>query len=122
MHPLIPIVLLSLLAGMTPALAHDHSHEHIEKAEGHDKYHEGFYEHLTQPGTTMSCCNKSDCRPVAGRIGRDGPEVKLLSGWLKAPADRTIETVTPDGGFHFCGHDYYRAATIYCVIVPQSGS
>ena len=105
-----------LIAGATPACAQDHH--------GHAQHHENFYLHLKQPGTNMSCCNNSDCRPADHRVQADGTiQFKVAGRWLTVPADRTMEVLTPDEAGHWCGvRESTPTPHTYCAILPRAGS
>lgn len=80
-------VVLFVLAAMatTAALAHDP------------------YTDWKIPGTTTSCCNQNDCRPVRARVAFDGIwEVWHEGRWLPVPAGAMLPFPSPDGRSHAC--------------------
>jgi len=95
----------------------------IGHASGHQAFHNGFYEHLTMPGTNIPCCNNQDCRAAEYRVSPDGVYFRINELWVMPPPDRLIEAVTPDGGGHWCGVAYGGARPhTYCAIIPPSAS
>jgi hypothetical protein len=57
-----------------------------------------------RPGTTMSCCNKDDCRPTRAYLGDDGIW-RAWDGdkWLLIPAHALLPTdYAKDGRSHLC--------------------
>lgn len=50
-----------------------------------------FFKSLTQPGSTASCCDLSDCRMVDSEW-RDGQwwALAVVKGWIAVPADKVI--------------------------------
>ena len=46
---------------------------------------------LKQPGTGVSCCSISDCRPVQYRLATDGYEALLRFGWVHVPQEKVLQ-------------------------------
>jgi hypothetical protein len=49
-----------------------------------------WFQTLLQPGTGVSCCSITDCRPVDSRVGPAGYEVFLEEEWQAVPADKIL--------------------------------
>jgi hypothetical protein len=86
----------------------------------HQKWHYDFYQHLVRPGTTISCCNFSDCRPTAGRVVSGHYEVKVNGAWVAVPPDKVVKRSAPDMGFHVCAPKNFSGNPdhLYCVVLP----
>jgi len=50
-----------------------------------------WFNSLRQPGTGVSCCSISDCRPVDYRVSGAGYEVWIENGWRQVPADKILQ-------------------------------
>src|SRR3954470_14885104 len=49
-----------------------------------------WFESLKQPGTGVSRCSISDCRPVQYRLANDGDEALIDTGWVHVPQDKVL--------------------------------
>ena len=77
------ILVLLLMAG--PAIAHDQYHD------------------WKIPGTTTSCCNDQDCKPVRARANIDGVwQVWHEGRWLDVQPRSILSIPSPDGRSHAC--------------------
>ena len=56
-----------------------------------------WFESLKQPGTGVSCCSISDCRPVQYRLAPEGYEALVGSLWVHVPDDRVLRIKEPGG-------------------------
>jgi hypothetical protein len=86
----------------------------------HQKWHYDFYQYLVRPGTSISCCNLSDCRPTAGRVVSDHYEIKVNGAWVAVPPDKVVKRSAPDMGFHVCAPKNFSGNPdhLYCVVLP----
>jgi hypothetical protein len=50
-----------------------------------------WFNSLRQPGTGVSCCSISDCRPVDYRLTGSGYEVWIQEQWRAVPADKVLQ-------------------------------
>ena len=50
-----------------------------------------LFNSLRQPGTGVSCCSVSDCRPVDYRVSGAGYEVWIDDSWRQVPADKILQ-------------------------------
>lgn len=91
--------------------------------DGHDQWHEQFYQGLVTPETKVSCCSLADCRPTSGRSVGDHYEVKINGAWVVVLASKVVKVSAPDGGFHVCAPVQFDGAPehVYCVILPSEG-
>ena len=105
---------LMLATIATPAIADD--------PVGHAMHH-SWYQAFRQPGTGMSCCNNSDCRPAQSRVTADGVQFLIAGKWITPEPSKIIETETPGGdSSHWCGVNENDAnPTTYCAIIPRRG-
>lgn len=84
--------------------------------EGADMRLGPWFESLRQPGTGMSCCSISDCRPVDSRVGPDGYEAWIDNNWLPVPANRFLQSQpNPLGRAVAC---YMPVLGIMCFVRP----
>ena len=91
--------------------------------QGHDTWHESFYQRLVTPDTKVSCCNLADCRPTSLRQVGDHYEVKVDGAWVSVPADKVVKVSAPDGGAHVCAPKAFsgKPEHLYCVVLPPEG-
>ncbi len=83
-----------------------------------------WYSGLTQPGTSISCCDDRDCEKVSYCTTAEGKEGLSMEGFCR-PIDwsRVLPMPSPDGEPHAC---WSRAGTdranafIYCIILGGS--
>jgi hypothetical protein len=62
-----------------------------------------WFEDLRQPGSGISCCSISDCRPTDYRVAGDHYEAFIEGHWLVVPADRVLHrTDNPTGHAVVC--------------------
>jgi hypothetical protein len=55
------------------------------------------------PGTSSSCCNDRDCRPVRAAQDLDGNWTAFVDGReVRIPRDRILNMRSPDGRSHLC--------------------
>jgi hypothetical protein len=74
-----------------------------------------WFESLKQPGTGVSCCSISDCRPVQYRLANDGYEALIDSGWIHVPEDRVLRhQPNPLGRAVLCRSP--ASGTIFCFV------
>jgi hypothetical protein len=74
-----------------------------------------WFESLKQPGTGVSCCSISDCRPVQYRLATDGYEALIESGWVHVPEDKVLHhQPNPLGRAVLCRSP--ASKTIYCFV------
>lgn len=105
------IIIASVLCVSLPALAEDHA--------GHAAHHDELYKGLKQPGTGMSCCNNSDCRPAPHRKTMTGVEFFVAGRWIMPPPSKLIEHDMTSQS-HWCGVGEGSASPItYCAIIPR---
>ena len=69
--------------------------------QGHDLWHEQFYNGLGRPDG-FNCCSNADCRPTSQRVSGDHYEVKLDGEWIAVPPERILHVTAPDLGAHIC--------------------
>jgi hypothetical protein len=88
--------------------------------QGHNQWHQEFYQHLVSPDTKMSCCNLSDCRPTSGRAMGDHYEVKINGAWISVLPGKVVKKSAPDQGFHVCAPRDFggKPEQVYCVVLP----
>jgi hypothetical protein len=88
--------------------------------QGHEKWHQSFYQYLQRPDTKTPCCNMTDCRPTSGRMVGDHYEVKVNGAWVSVPAEKVLKQSAPDLGFHVCAPFKFDGESnhLYCVVVP----
>lgn len=108
--------MFALLLFCSPAIAQEHGN----RGDGHDTWHEDFYNGLVTPETKVSCCNLADCRPTSGRAVGDHYEVKINEVWTEVLASKVVKRTAPDWGFHVCAPQTFsgRPEHVYCVILP----
>jgi len=74
-----------------------------------------WFESLKQPGTGVSCCSISDCRPVQYRLAPDGYEALVGSMWVHVPDDRVLRRQqNPLGRAVLCRSP--ASGTIFCFV------
>jgi hypothetical protein len=117
---------LLLIGLVSSALAqHRHADDDHEGyvGSGHSHWHDAFYKKLLRPGTNYSCCNKTDCRPTAGRMVDGHYEVKVNGAWISVPQSKILSTTAPDGGYHVCAPLNFRGRPeeLYCVVLAPEG-
>src|SRR5215212_9154635 len=76
------LTILSLVIALTPRIGE------AEPPTNADPALRPWFESLKQPGTGVSCCSISDCRPVQYRLASDGYEALIDSGWVRVPEDK----------------------------------
>jgi hypothetical protein len=111
------MVLAALGAG--PGRTEDMPDMHGTHGMGHEAMHY-WYKTLKQPGTGMSCCNDTDCRPTASRMVGDKVEVVIDGRWVTVPPDKILKTPSPDLASHVCAPKQSMSVTpavIYCVVL-----
>ncbi len=52
-----------------------------------------WFQSLHQPGTGVSCCSMTDCRPVDYRTNAQGYEAFINNQWLPVPPERVLDHV-----------------------------
>ena len=50
-----------------------------------------WYRSLKQPGTGVSCCDISDCRPVEARTAGDHWQALIGDRWLDVPPEKVLK-------------------------------
>jgi hypothetical protein len=50
-----------------------------------------WFNSLRQPGTGVSCCSISDCRPVDYQTNQDHYEVWIADQWRPVPNDKVLQ-------------------------------
>jgi hypothetical protein len=113
------VLVVLTIAFVDPAPAQDHQ-GHM--GQGHEKWHEKFYQGLLRNDTKTSCCNLGDCRPTQSRMNEKlhQYEVLLDGEWVVAPADVIQKKGAPDGGAHVCAPQQVgtNKGKLYCVVLP----
>ena len=62
-----------------------------------------WFRSLLVPGTSISCCSVTDCRPTEYRIEADHYEALIGGSWLVVPADKILQrTDNPTGHAVVC--------------------
>lgn len=62
-----------------------------------------WFQSLHQPGTGLSCCSISDCRPTEYRMNGDDYETWVEGTWLVVPRDKILQrTDNPTGHAIVC--------------------
>ena len=62
-----------------------------------------WFRSLLVPGTSISCCSVTDCRPTEYRIEADHYEALIGGNWIVVPADRILQrTDNPTGRAVVC--------------------
>jgi hypothetical protein len=79
-----------------------------------------FYKDKTIPGSKVSCCRDSDCRPMSEWRYKNGV-YQLRSGtqWLTPPQDIITHEATPDQLAHACYLRVGNMITWFCVFIPE---
>jgi hypothetical protein len=77
-----------------------------------------WFRSLKIPGTIISCCDLSDCRPVEYRESADHYQVLWHDRWLDVPPDRVLRRDNPTGSAQAC---IVGDGTVLC-FVPESQS
>jgi len=115
MSPVSNIFIVFALLWLQTARAQD---GHL--GQGHEKWHQTFYQKLQRPDTKTPCCNMTDCRPTSGRMVDDHYEVKVNGAWVSVPVDKILRQTAPDLGFHVCAPFKFDGEPkhLYCVVVP----
>jgi len=86
-----------------------------EPPEGADPALRPWFESLKQPGTGVSCCSISDCRPVQYRLVPEGYEALVGSIWVHVPDDRVLRNQkNPVGRAVLCRSP--ASGRIYCFV------
>ena len=86
---------------------------------GHDTNH-NWYQTLKQPGTNVSCCNNTDCRPTMSRVVDGAVQVVLDGDWTPVPSEKILKTPAPDLGDHVCApkrNNFLPKGYVYCVVL-----
>lgn len=87
--------ILALLLMAAPAIAHEP------------------YSNWKIPGTTTSCCNDQDCKPVRARANIDGVwQVWHEGRWLDVQPRSILSIPSPDGRSHAC----IIGSTVLCMV------
>lgn len=110
-------ILLSLLLSVPV-----HAQEGFQ-GQGHEQWHEDFYQKLVTPETKVSCCNIADCRPTQGRTTGQHYEVMINGLWVEVLPNKIVKVSAPDGGFHVCAPISFSGLPehVYCVVLPAEG-
>jgi hypothetical protein len=118
-HPFL-IGIISVLLFCVPAMAQEHQGHH---GQGHQQWHEKFYNGLIRKDTKTSCCNLSDCRPTESRSNGKDYEVLVDGEWIIAAPDVIQSKSAPDGGSHVCAPPQIGSnkGKLYCVVLPPEG-
>jgi hypothetical protein len=104
-------VIILLAAGFLLGRATAQSGSH---GDGHAEHHD-LYKSWRMPGTNVSCCNESDCRPTRATQDMDGNWRALVDGrWIDVPASRVLDLPSPDGRSHICAAE--GAEVPYCFV------
>ena len=62
-----------------------------------------WFRSLLVPGTSISCCSVTDCRPTEYRIEADHYEALIGGNWIVVPPDRILQrTDNPTGHAVVC--------------------
>ena len=86
------VALLALVIAVAPRLGE------AEPPADADPALRPWFESLKQPGTGVSCCSISDCRPVQYRLVPEGYEALVGSLWVHVPDDRVPAQSEEPGG------------------------
>lgn len=79
-----------------------------------------WFQSLKQPGTSISCCSISDCRPVEYRLAKDGYDALVNGHWVRVPAGKVLHhTANPTAQGILCQQPF--GGSILC-FVPASES
>jgi hypothetical protein len=94
---------------------------------GHAETNKGaWFKSLTQPGTGVSCCDVSDCKPTASEWRGDQWWAILRGKWTPIPPDKVLKQVSILEDAVLCASqpaDYYGSGheadpVIYCFSPP----
>ena len=86
-----------------------------EPPDGADPALRPWFESLKQPGTGVSCCSISDCRPVQYRLVPEGYEALVGSIWVHVPDDKILRhQQNPLGRAVLCQSP--ASGRIYCFV------
>ena len=103
------LAVLSLVTALSPRIGK------AEPPANADPALRPWFESLRQPGTGVSCCSISDCRPVQYRLSNSGYEALIDSGWVRIPKDKILHHQTnPLGRAVLCRSP--ASGTIYCFV------
>jgi len=103
------LAVLALVAVFSPRACE------AEPPAGADPALRPWFESLKQPGSGVSCCSISDCRPVQYRLASDGYEALIESGWIHIPEDRVLHhKQNPLGRAVLCRSP--ASGTIFCFV------
>jgi len=103
------LAVLALVAAFSPRASE------AEPPAGADPALRPWFESLKQPGSGVSCCSISDCRPVQYRLAPDGYEALIDSGWIQVPKDRVLHNKqNPLGRAVLCRSP--ASGTIFCFV------
>jgi hypothetical protein len=80
---------------------------HARPPEDADPALSPWFEGLRQPGTGVSCCSISDCRPTDSRVVGDHYEALVGGAWRPVPPDRVLPRMdNPTGRAVVCWTPY----------------
>lgn len=115
------VILSLVISAVGMALSASAQEGHI--GQGHDEWHQDFYQKLVTPETKVSCCSLADCRPTSGRSVGDHYEVKVNGAWVTVLPGKVVKVSAPDGGYHVCAPQVFDGAPehLYCVVLPPEG-
>ena len=103
------VALLALVIAVAPRLGE------AEPPADADPALRPWFESLKQPGTGVSCCSISDCRPVQYRLVPEGYEALVGSLWVHVPDDRVLRNQkNPLGRAVLCRSP--ASGRIYCFV------
>ena len=107
-----------------------HGHGGDDGQRHHHPFHQEFYRHWKQPGTTESCCNarvvknnveEGDCEPATAevRAGQWWVYVPQINEWVEIPDAKIIRERNPNiVDAHHC---WTPARGTLCFVPPDTG-
>lgn len=79
-----------------------------------------WYKSLRQPGTGISCCDISDCRPVEARTSGEGWEFDASGRWVAVPSTKVIQNKpNPTGRAVACYVGAGDTVVLFCFVPPS---
>jgi len=81
--------------------------------------HNDWFRSLKQPGSEISCCDVSDCRPVEARTVAGKWEAEIENRWVEVPPAKILQSKSnPLGRAVACYWANGETIQWFCFVVP----
>lgn len=96
---------------------------HIASARDDGRYaqapHRDWFRSLKQPGTEVSCCDVSDCKPVEARTTNGRWEAFIDNRWVEVPDGKILQSKSnPTGSAVACYTALGESVHFFCFVTP----